>query len=173
MATTYELIAKNILGSNAASISFSSIPATYTDLLIVFSLRTNQASTSSNLKVTFNSNGTGYSRRSLQGDGSSAASYNGSSEAGILYIDINGANSTSSTFGSGGIYVPNYAGSTNKSASVEYAWETNATAAGIGAIAALWANTAAIDTVTLTEQNGNNLVTNSSAYLYRIRSNHE
>ena len=168
MATTCKLIAKSTLGSNAASITFSDIPGTYTDLLVLFSLRTNQASTSSNLKVTINSNGTGYSRRSLQGDGSAASSFNGSSESGILYIDINGANSTSNTFGSGMIYVPNYAGSTNKSASVEYAWETNASAAGIGAIAALWANTAAITSVTLTEQNSNNLVTNSSAFLYGI-----
>lgn len=168
MATTMRLIAKTTLGSNAASIEFSSIPGTYTDLLVLFSLRTNQASTSSNLKITFNGNGSGYSRRTLQGNGSAAASYNGSSEAGILYIDINGANSTSSTFGGGLLYVPNYAGSTNKSASVEYTWETNATAAGIGAIAALWANTAAITSITLTEQNGNNLVTDSSAFLYGL-----
>ena len=42
MATTYEPIATNTLGSAAANITFSSIPATYTDLrVVVVALTTN------------------------------------------------------------------------------------------------------------------------------------
>ena len=34
MANTYTLISSNVLGSSAASITFSAIPATYTDLVV-------------------------------------------------------------------------------------------------------------------------------------------
>jgi hypothetical protein len=39
MANTYTLIESQVLGSSAASVTFSAIPATYTDLVLKFSSR--------------------------------------------------------------------------------------------------------------------------------------
>ena len=57
MANTYTLIASNTVGSGgAASISFSSIPSTYTDLLVKISTRDNTGSFNDML-LTFNGSG--------------------------------------------------------------------------------------------------------------------
>jgi len=59
MPATYEPIATTTLGSAAATITFSSIPATYTDLVIVFA---GTATANLNPLMSFNSDsGTNYS----------------------------------------------------------------------------------------------------------------
>ena len=58
-ANTYTLISSNVLGSSAASVTFSSIPATYTDLVLRVSARTDADDTS---LITFNGTTTGYSK---------------------------------------------------------------------------------------------------------------
>jgi hypothetical protein len=73
MAPTYEPIATTTLGTAAASITFSSIPATYTDLRLVVVAKAVSAST---LDVRFNNDsGTNYSKTEISGDGSSAVSF--------------------------------------------------------------------------------------------------
>lgn len=172
MATTCKLIAKTTLGSGANTIDFQSIPATYTDLLLVASLRAdyNTAGHYAVGSFTFNnSGGTAYSNRRLLGDGESALSFNDSSAASVPIV-LNGSSATASTFATFSLYVPNYAGSTNKSASGELASESNTSTAGnvlIGAYAYLWANTAAIDRITLKAGSGN-FTADSSAQLFGI-----
>jgi hypothetical protein len=75
-----------------------------------------------------------------------------------------GSSATASTFGSGLIYIPNYAGSTNKSYLTDWVTENNATAAYAGFTAGLLSNTAAITDVTLT----GSFVQYSTATLYGI-----
>jgi hypothetical protein len=72
MATTYVLIASNVLASAAASTTFSSIPQTYTDLVINYSAR------GANLAFQIRLNGdtsTNYSNIGMSGSGSAAASF--------------------------------------------------------------------------------------------------
>lgn len=70
---TYDLIEEKVLGSATASVTFSSIPGTYKDLVLEY-----VGSTSSNVGETtirFNSDsGSNYSRTRLYGDGSSTGS---------------------------------------------------------------------------------------------------
>ena len=69
---TYEAIATQTLGSAVSSVTFSSIPGTYTDLVMVVAGTVNSATA---MDVTFNSDtGSNYSRTLLTGDGSSASS---------------------------------------------------------------------------------------------------
>jgi hypothetical protein len=75
-----------------------------------------------------------------------------------------GSSATASTFGSALIYIPNYAGSTNKSYGTDWVTENNATAAYAGFTAGLLTNTAAIASVTLT----GNFVEHTTAYLYGV-----
>jgi hypothetical protein len=168
MANTFELIASSTVGSGgAASIEFTSIPATYTDLCLKLSGRT--SSTGSIYEwvyIKFNSSTTGYSYRLLQGNGSSAASYNNTTQyAG----DITDGTATASTFGNYEIYIPNYAGSTNKSFSVDAVTENNGTTAVADLVAGLWSNSAAITAVNFTPRNGS-FVQYSTAYLYGVKN---
>ena len=171
MATTYEKIATVTVGSGgAATIDFTSIPSTYTDLVLKFSLRTiNTSSNYLSAFVTFNGSSTGYSQRMAYGTGSSALSASGSGS----YIDWSAYGSTTaataSTFGNGEIYIPNYAGSANKSTSADSVSENNATNSIVALTAGLWSNTAAINQITLTGNSGN-LAQYSSATLYGIKN---
>jgi len=65
------------------------------------------------------------------------------------------------------IYIPNYAGSTNKSFSSETNQENNATAAFARLLAGLWSQTAAITDIEITPNTGN-WVQYSTAVLYGI-----
>jgi hypothetical protein len=72
---------------------------------------------------------------------------------------------TASSFSSGEIYIPNYAGSTNKSYSIDSVTEQNATGALAELIAGLWSQTAAITQITLSSSNFQQY---STAYLYGV-----
>jgi hypothetical protein len=71
---TYSLIASNTLGSAAADVTFSSIPATFTDLILVTQ---HTCATGSNNQLAIRPNSDSsyiYSRTFLTGDGSTASS---------------------------------------------------------------------------------------------------
>ena len=171
MPTTFTLIQTVTVGSGgAATISFSSIPQTYTDLVLKLSAR---SSTASNVVdspfVDFNGVTTNQSARWVRTvDGSTVASQTDTRTYLPFSVCRDGA--TASVFGNGELYIPNYAGSTNKSFSVDGVAENNATAAGLGLTANLWSNTAAITSITLTLSSGGNFMQHSSASLYGIKN---
>jgi hypothetical protein len=174
MANTYTLISSNVLGSSAASVTFSAIPSTYTDLVVRCSARGDGAGIAAyRLYLTFNSDtvfgGTQTSWTEVLGNGSSAASNSGSGQ-GFVRLWENESTATANTFGSAEIYIPNYAGATNKPVSGFSVAENNAAGgtnvAAINAVAGLRANTAAITAVNLYAYN--NFVSGSSFYLYGI-----
>jgi len=168
MPTTMKLIAKNVLGSDTSSVTFSSIPGTgYTDLVLLCSSRTNRSGFSNDgINVQFNGSGSGYSTRALEGSGSAASSR--SFSAMYLTQACTGATATSNTFGNAEMYIPNYAGSTNKSVSSTCVVETNAAEAFMSADASLWSNTAAITSIALTPITGPNFISGSSFFLFGI-----
>jgi len=168
MATTYTLIASNTVGSGGvANIEFTSIPATYTDLLIKISSRTDPAQLPNSLLIVFNNNTSNRSSKRLNGSGSAAASF---SSATLTYAsETQGATSTASTFANTEIYIPNYAGSNNKSYSADGVMENNATESYMSFWAGLWANSSAITSVKLTPDT-DNFVQHSTAYLYGIKN---
>lgn len=146
MPDTFIKIATVTVGSGgASSIAFSSIPSTYTDLCLKVSARDTFSAVSVIAQLKFNSNSVGYSFKRLRGTGSAADSYgeSGATEMNLYNTSV-GASATASTFSNYEIYIPNYAGSTNKSFSVDSVTENNATEAYAVLFAGLWANTAAI-----------------------------
>ena len=173
MATTYEAIATVTVGSGgAANIEFTSIPATYTDLLLKTSLRTNKADTEEWVSLEFNgSGGTAYSMRMLYGNGTDALSLSTSSAADIQFSSMAvSTNSTSNTFSNAEYYIPNYAGSNNKSISVDGVSEANATKAFTNLTAGLWANSAAITSIKIFPDTTGSFVQYSTATLYGIKN---
>lgn len=167
MATTYVLLGSVTVGAGgAASIDFTSIPGTYTDLIIDLSARCTIGGAWNASYIKFNGVTTGYSSRNVYSQGATVAS-NASTDG---YIgDTTASTATASTFSNNSIYIPNYAGSTNKSVSVDWSAETNATAASLGLTAQVWSNTAAITSISLSSSSGN-LAQYSTAYLYGVKN---
>ena len=168
MATTYTLISSVTVGSGgAATMDFTSIPQTYTDLKIVISARNTAASgVESQILLTVNGNGSNGSWKLLYGNGSAAVSGAGSGY--LQPAHAPSAPTTANTFGNAEIYFPNYTSTTTyKSFSSDFVTENNATSSLLGIYANLWSSNSAITQLTLTS-NVSNFVQYSTAYLYGI-----
>ena len=166
MATTFEEIATVTLSSSQSYIEFTSISATYDDLVIYASARgTRTGFPADDLVIQFNAVTSGYSGKRLFGNGAGLTSDN--------HTDIRGfmsdADSTSNAFGANMFYIPNYRGSTYKTVGIEMAAETNAANAPFGLFAGLWSNTAAITSIKMFGNNGD-MVQYSTFYLYGIKN---
>lgn len=164
MATTYLALATTTVGaSNAATIDFSSISSSYTDLVLLLNGRST-LSGGSGVNITFNGSTSSYTNMVLQGNGSGASSYSNYQRfAGLVDLSTE----TASTFASNIIYIPNYTSSTNKTYYVDATGENNGSTAYMVLIAGLWSNTAAITSITLTPISGS-FAQYSTATLYGI-----
>lgn len=167
--TTNNLISRQTVGSaGAASITFSSIPQTFTDLVIKVSSR--DTATDFILSLQFNGDtGSNYTSKLIQGDGASATSQ-GSTSTKIPTIMSDGSTDTASTFASGDVYIPNYRSANYKSVSVDSATENNAATAYMRLGASIWSSTSAITSITLFPPTGT-FVQYSTFSLYGISSN--
>jgi hypothetical protein len=165
MANTYTLIEAKTLGSAVASVTFSSIPQTYTDLLLLSSVRTSRNSPAESIFISFNGSTSSFSSRVIIGQGGSGV--DNVTVARFIGVAC-GDTTTANTFGNFSTYIPNYTGSNNKSYSSDSVNEDNASLAFAALTAGLWSNTAAITSIGLTTENANNLLTNSTFYLYGI-----
>lgn len=165
MPNTYTLIASNTLSSSAASVTFSSIAATYTDLLVKCSARSDYAGVNASIYVAPNNASTNLSSRSLHATSTAASS---ASYTVIIARDISGNTSTSNTFGNAEFYIPNYASANYKSVSLDTVGENNASTGSIlmGIQAGLWSSTSAITSLVLTTDG--NFMQYSTFYLYGI-----
>jgi len=168
MANTYTLIEAKTLSTPAASVTFTSIPATYTDLLLWTSIRASSGGGIS-AGLRFNGSTTNYSERLLYGGGSGTAASANATTTSIQWANLGNDTNTSNTFSNCQLYIPNYAGSTFKSVSTESVTENNATNADIYLDAGLWSDTAAITSLTLTASTPD-FATNSTFYLYGIKN---
>jgi len=165
MANTFELIASSTVGAGgAASITFSSISASYTDLKILVSTRGD--TTSGVINLSFNGVTSNLSGKTLYGSGSATGS---TSPASTIPVQSNWSTSTASTFGNAEFYIPNYTSSNYKSVSADAVAENNATEGYDWLTAGLWSNTAAITSITLTS-NSSNFAQYSTAYLYGVKN---
>lgn len=118
-----------------------------------------------------NASTTNGSQTILAGTGSSALTYNDTAIVyNYSYASVPGNTTTSNTFGSDEIYIPNYIGSAKKVASIFGTMENNATASYINASAALSGITAAVTSILLSPAAAGNFVAGSSFYLYGIKN---
>jgi hypothetical protein len=168
MPNTMTLISAVTVGSGgASSIDFTSIPQTYTDLVILTSIRGNQDNGITYL-LRFNNSTSGYSGKYLLKDSSEATPVSGNSQTDRLFLGVvGGATPTASTFSNDSIYIPNYTSSNNKSVSIDSAMENNSTMQWMSLSSGLWSNSSAITSITL-YPNVNVWIQHSTAYLYGI-----
>jgi hypothetical protein len=158
MPATYEPIATTTLGT-AATITFSSIPATYTDIVCVINATAAASTAYTNLR--FNGDtGTNYSWTLLTGDGATATSSRGTSTTFIPSLYRSTAQPTLAI-----IHLFSYAGSTNKTVLIENSSDLN----GSGVVdrrVGLWRNTAAITQISFAAT----LPIGTTATLYGIKN---
>ena len=173
MANTYVLITSSTVGSGgASSIDFTSIPSTYTDLLLYCSLRDSASGTGvQNLFLSYNGTTTGYYDRMLYGNENGAQSATRSNQADSRYQYYPGAILTSNVFSNNILYIPEYAGSNNKSGISDAAVENNAsTNWNLSMNGVYLSNTAAITSIKLAPTTGGTFAQYSTAYLYGIKN---
>lgn len=168
MPNTMTLINAQTVGSGgASSITFSSIPQTYTDLLIKLSGRNN--TTEQNVMLSFNGSTANFSSRLLYGNGSTAASATYTDSRGL---NMNYSTAVANSFSNGELYIANYSNSSiNKTWSSDTVQEDNiANPVYNFMYAGLWSSTAAITSITLTPISSSSFVQYSTAYLYGIKN---
>ena len=170
MANTFELIASSTVGSGGATtIDLTSIPSTYTDLVLKVSARTTTGSFPDGSLQFNNDTGSNYRWRNIYGTGSGAGSNNGGTTTSIAFGTLVGSSETANTFTSSEIYIPNYAGSTQKSLSADSVTENNASTAYMAMLAGLWTSTSAITSIKLTTS-ATAFAQYSTAYLYGVKN---
>jgi hypothetical protein len=157
---TYELIGSTTLGTATGQVSFSSIPSTYRDLIVVVFA---EGATSGTLNLRFNANATvdAYIRIRLSGDGTSVTS---AATNNTNWLCTNAADLDNLAHSMIHIFEANQ---TDRHKFVLI--NTGRAAAGVDAMSGRWANTSAITSVDLYNNLGSsNFVVGSSFYLYGI-----
>ena len=159
-----KLIESKTLGTAAASIEFTSIPQTYTDLILLLSLRNSFANYYSDTLLTLN-NQTSTSTRILYGLSGSVGSYTATNGTNLF---TPGTTATANTFGNTQLYFPNYTSTGTKSISSDSVIENNSTDNIISISAGLVSNgTNPITSITFSLTSGN-FVSGSMVSLYGV-----
>lgn len=148
---TYEPIATTTLTGTQATIDFTSISGSYTDLVISLYAQNAAASTGTRtglMKLNSDS-GANYSYTTINGNGTAAASTRASSQSGgIFYAELVRAGNGANMFGFARISLFNYAGSTNKTILSESSADLNGSGF-VNRIVGLWNSTSAITSISL------------------------
>lgn len=172
MATTYTLISSNVLSGSATSVTFSSIPSTYTDLVLRISARGTSAGLYVATLIRLNNDSSAiYSITSLYAQGTTVGSQRGTGATSTSsYLVSPSGGTTANTFGNAEVYIPSYLASQNKPFSVYGVTENNsATNNEIDNFATLYKSTTAINRIDVIA-NGTTFDVGSSFYLYGIKN---
>ena len=167
MATaTYDLIASQTLGAAAASITFSSIAASWTDLRLV--LVATSALSSSSPAMRFNADsGANYSYTSINANGSAAISASNYARPFAYLVWYSGTATGIPIFTTADIF--SYAGSTYKTYLSTGSNDQNVSG-GVERDVGLWRSTAAITSITIFLDSSANFNIGTTAQLYGIKS---
>lgn len=170
MAATYEPIASQTLGSDAAAVEFASISGSYTDLILVMSTRSASAA-ATDAVFTQVGNGTidtgsNYSTTVLYHSGSSAASTRASNSSRFDFLATAGNNAASSVFGVQTLHFMSYSNTAvNKTVLAATTAGGDSPRRAVG----LWRSTSAIDRIKVAPQNGN-FKSGSTFSLYGVKA---
>lgn len=180
MANTYTLIS-TATATGGTTVSLTSIPQTYTDLMVQISARSTYSGGGAvSLAFSFNSIGTSYAGKSFQvyanntvtANNDGIVTYSGITGGGARVVASSDAG-TASTFGNSNIYIANYTSSNNKSVLIDTVTESEtagaSTPAGLLLGSYIWSNSAAITSISFGLEVGS-FVSPSTFYLYGIKN---
>jgi hypothetical protein len=161
MAITYEPIATTTLGSDSASTTFSTIAGTYTDLVLIASMKGSLNDQSALLR--FNTDtGSNYSQTTLIGTGSSAVSQRQSNQT-SLRIGNGNSNTNYDTYV---VAINNYSNATTYKTVLS---RESVSSVLVSANVGLWRSTSAITSITIL-LGGGDLKSGSTFTLYGIKA---
>jgi predicted mannosyl-3-phosphoglycerate phosphatase (HAD superfamily) len=162
MTATYEKIATTTLGSASNNVTFSSVPATYTDIVVICNAKTDTGS--ADLWFNFNSDtGSNYSITFISGNGSIIQSARNTN---ATKMSVTNYGYLETTIGTYIVNIQNYSNTTTYKSSLARANTTsNGLAEGVG----LWRSTAAISTIKISPS-AENFATGSTFTLYGIKA---
>jgi len=161
MPSTYEPIATTTVGTATSTIDLTSIPATYTDLKLIFVCTT---SSPGNARFRFNSDtGSNYSYTALGGNGTTASSFQ-SGGTSFYFTAFGSTSSTIPHFYSVDIF--SYAGSTNKTLLLTESSDDNGSGSTARSVQ-LWRNTSAVTSINIF---GGTFSIGTTATLYGIKN---
>ena len=167
MSNTFSLLNKTILGSSQTNVEFTGLgvyAASFQDLVLLVSVRSDSGSDYS-MNLQFNGSSSDLANIRIYGNGSVTTSYTGSD---IIFYQ-NRQTSTSNTFGNIQIYISDFAKNKNKAIFADNVGENMGTGSDMSLMGGSWSQTAAITSIKLLA-NAGNFVTNSSFYLYGVKS---
>jgi len=160
--STYTPIATTTLSSDTATYTFSSIPSSYTDLVLIMSART--VTSQSAIYCQLNGDtGTNYSNTQLLGNGTAASSSRQSSknQMRIGFYIMSATNNY-------GVVIANFQNYSNSTTNKTVISKAGGASGGLVANASLWRSTAAINSILLGEESGGNFRSGSTFTLYGI-----
>lgn len=165
---TYTLIYSSTLGSSSASVTFTSIPATYTDLVLVASAQSTQATTYDNLIIQFNSDtASNYSKTRISGLSGGYLGERTGPEASHMVTPLTGTSFSSLIFSIGIVNILDYSNTTTYKTSL---WRGNSQDGYVQGNVGVWRSTSAISTIKMSTLSGSNLSAGSNFKLYGIEA---
>lgn len=163
----YESIATINGNGSTATITFSSIPATYSHLQVRVMARV--AAGGEDLTLQFNGDtGTNYARHRLTGNGTTAAAGASTSTTGITTLGSAGMPSASNTYAVTVIDVLDYANTNKYKTARMLSGQDSNGSGGVDFTSGVWMNTAAVNSLTI-YANSSNYPTAASFALYGIK----
>jgi hypothetical protein len=161
MPKTYEPIATTTLASAATSFTFSSIPATYTDLILIADMSTAGSSNYPSVRLNGDT-ASNYSRTYINGDGSSISSSRNTES----YMTVFGNQITASRVNFI-MHFMNYSNTTTNKTALS---RKNDSAGVMGATVHLWRSTAAINSILINSQTSDTFSIGTTFTLYGIKA---
>ena len=169
-------IAQSILGGASASVTFSSIPGTFTQLMLIIIGRSSVSALSDNILMQLNGDtGANYdyeqmdSNETIAPASSQATAQTSTSAVGV----VTGATATANQPGSVEITFPGYSGTTFSKTMHAVGWlnrsTSSATSKDIIVTSAHWRSTAAINAINIFLASGANFIAGSSFTLYGLK----
>lgn len=167
---SYESIATATGTGSSGTITFSSIPATYSHLQIRCIARTDTGFSTDYIQFRFNSDtGSNYTYHGIEGDGSAASAFGGTSQTIGLDTNITGGGAASNIIGTAIIDILDY-GNTSKYKTVRTIGGQDSNGSGqIRFMSNLWLSTSAINRIDLTSYRSANWTTQTVFALYGIK----
>lgn len=161
MPTKKHLATITVGAGGAASISFTGIPQTGTDLLVEVS--TGPSGGNQSVYLWLNGLNTNFSSRYLYGSGTATAS---GTRTDNVFQGLTGSATAALGPSNGSVFIPNYAGAANKAISVNTVWELNSSVSFQWLYAGQWAQTAAITSLQFTVVDGFTEGSTASLYMF-------
>lgn len=166
----YYPLATTTLASSASTVTFSSIPSTYTHLQIRGIGRASNATTDENFILQFNGDtGANYSLHNIYGTGAAVGANASTNFTASYFGRVSGANSTANIFGVVVADILDYA-NTDKNKTIRSLSGHDQNGSGyMTLMSGNWRSTSAVTSVTIKNESGSNIAANSSFTLYGIK----